>query len=284
MKKIKNIIVPTDFSITARNAFQFAQGLAAALEATLTLVHVREYFFPTSEENFEPFAATEETQLDEAFAIFIKDNDTIGAGVMTKNKVKTQILRGNALDSLLELSGQEDTDLIVIGTTGLQDFLSRISGSTSLKVATKAHCPVILVPREASWMGIERIMYTSNYRSMTASMIAEATDFALQVDAATHFVHIDSAGYEGDSSVEAIHWDRLFSSISPHLSYQTHSLYGTDIIKELEKYSTAHRINLMVFVSKYRGFWENLRSKSVIQNMAISTDIPMMVLHLEDQW
>lgn len=284
MKKINNIIVPTDFSVTARNAFQYAQGLAVALDATLTVVHVREYFFPTSEENFEPFAPNEETQLDAALSLFVKDNDTIGGAFMTKNKVKTQILRGSAVDSLLELSGQNDTDLIVIGTTGLQDFLSRIAGSTSLKVATKAHCPVILVPREASWLGIERIMYTSNYRSMTASMIREATDFALQVEAATHFVHIDSAGYEGDSSAEEVNWNRLFASISPHLFYQTHSLYGTDIIKELEKYGEAHRINLMVFVSRYRGFWENLLHKSVIQNMAISTNTPMMILHLEDQW
>lgn len=283
MEKIKNIIVPTDFSVTARNAFQYAQGLAAALEATLTVVHVREYFFPASGENFSPLASSEETQLDEAFGLFIQEGE-IGTGVVTHNKVKTQILRGNAVDSLLELSGQDNSDLIVIGTTGLQDFLSRISGSTSLTVATKAHCPVVLVPREASWMGIERIMYTSNFRSMTAGMIGEATDFALQVEAATHFVHIDNVGYEGESNVEDINWNRLFSSISPNLSYQTHSLYGTDIIKELEKYSEAHRIDLMVFVSRHRGFWESLRYKSVIQNMAISTNTPMMVLHLEDQW
>lgn len=282
MKKIKNIIVPTDFSVTARNAFQYAQGLAAALEATLTLVHVREYFFPTSGEDFEPLAGSEETQLDEAFGLFIKDEDTTGGTIIAKNAVKTQILRGNAVDSLLELSGQEDTDLIVIGTTGLQDFLSRISGSTSLKVATRAHCPVVLVPREASWMGIERVMYTSNFRSMKASMIGEATNFALQVEASTHFVHIDNVGYERESNLEDINWNHLFSSISPNLSYQTHSLYGTDIIKELEKYSEAHRIDLMVFVSRHRGFWESLLYKSVIQNMAISTNTPMMVLHLED--
>ena len=277
MEKIKNIIVPTDFSVTARNAFQYAQGLAAALEATLTVVHVREYFFPTSGENFDPLVGTEETQLD----VFIQESD-IGAGIITKNKVKTQILRGNAVDSLLELSGQEHTDLIVIGTTGLQDFLSRISGSTSLNVATKAHCPVVLVPREASWMGIERIMYTSNFRSMTAWMIGEATDFALQVEAATHFVHIDNVGYEGESNVEDINWNQLFSSISPNLSYQTHSLYGWDIIKELEKYREAHRIDLMVFISRDRSFWESLLYTSVIQNMAISTNTPMMILYLED--
>ena len=119
---------------------------------------------------------------------------------------------------------------------------------------------------------------------MTAGMIGQATDFALQVEAATHFVHIDNVGYEGESNVEDINWNRLFSSISPNLSYQTHSLYGTDIIKELEKYSEAHQIDLMVFVSRHRGFWESLLYKSVIQNMAISTNIPMMVLHLEDQW
>jgi nucleotide-binding universal stress UspA family protein len=281
MEKIKNIIVPTDFSFTAHNAFQYAQGLAAALEATLTVVQVREYFFPTSGEYFYPLAGTEETQLDDAFDLFIQESD-IGAGVITADKVKTQILRGNAVDSLLELSGQENTDLIVIGTTGLPDFLSRISESTSLKVATKAHCPVLLVPSEASWMGIERIMYTSNFRSMTAGMIGEGTGFAMQVEAATHFVHIDSVGFEEESNAEDINWNHLFSSISPNLSYQTHSLYGWDIIKELEKYREAHRIDLMVFVSRHHGFWESLRYKSVIQNMAISTNTPMMVLYWED--
>jgi nucleotide-binding universal stress UspA family protein len=54
MKKIRNILVPTDFSVSARNAFHYARGLAEALDANLTVVHVKEYFLPTSELSMTP--------------------------------------------------------------------------------------------------------------------------------------------------------------------------------------------------------------------------------------
>ena len=48
MKTQKKIIVPTDFSVTARNAFHFAENLAESIDAALTVVHVNEYFIPIS--------------------------------------------------------------------------------------------------------------------------------------------------------------------------------------------------------------------------------------------
>ena len=81
---------------------------------------------------------------------------------------------------LEELS--KSADLIVMGTTGLQDFLSKIIGSTSLEVANKAHCPVLLVPRDARWKRIDKIMYASNYDSTTPKMVREITDFAVMIN------------------------------------------------------------------------------------------------------
>jgi nucleotide-binding universal stress UspA family protein len=66
------------------------------------------------------------------------------------------------------------------------------------------------------------------------------------------------------------------------LSFKIQSIYGEDKIEALKKYADANRINLMVFVSQHRGFWENLVHSSVTQNVAMASDIPIMVLHMDD--
>ena len=282
MKSIKNILVPTDFSVTARNAYAYAKLLAQSLDAHVTVVHINEYFIPVSEIAVAPLSEHEEDRLTEAMETFISDDirgESGDTSILVKNNVKSKILRGDPVSRLEELS--KNADLIVMGTTGLQDFISKIIGSTSLEIANKAHCPVILVPRDARWKPIDRIMYASNYDSTTPKMVREITDFAVMINAAVHFVHIDEFT-ENDEKVTNIIWDELFSTSDPSLAFEIHTIYGEDRIKELNEYSEKNKINLMAFVSKHRNFWQNLMHNSVTQNIAISTTTPMLVMHFDD--
>lgn len=282
MKSIKNILVPTDFSVTARNAYAYAKLLAQSLDAHVTVVHINEYFIPVSEIAVAPLSEHEEDRLTEAMETFISDDirgESGDTSILVKNNVKSKILRGDPVSRLEELS--KNVDLIVMGTTGLQDFMSKIIGSTSIEVANKAHCPVILVPRDARWKPIDKIMYASNYDSTTPKMVREITDFGVMINAAVHFVHIDEFT-ENDEKVTNIIWDELFSTSDPSLAFEIHTIYGEDRIKELNEYSEKNKINLMAFVSKHRNFWQNLMHNSVTQNIAISTTTPMLVMHFDD--
>jgi nucleotide-binding universal stress UspA family protein len=283
MKKVKNILVPTDFSVTSRNAYHYAKKLAETLDATITVVHVREYFMPMSEiPVITPIYDREESNLAEDMENFIIEEDTKDNLIVLKNRVKTLILEGDIVDNLIALSESNQTDLIVLGTTGLQDFLTKIIGSTSLKLANQVNCPVILVPRDARFHKIEKIMYASNYESTTPKMVADIIDFAVSLGAAIHFVHVEdfSAGIE--NKMTEIVWEELFSLIEDSPSFEVHSIYGNDKIEELQKYTEKNNLNLMAFVSKHRNFWENLIHKSVTNNLAVSSNIPMMVMHLDD--
>ncbi len=282
MKKIRNILVPTDFSVSARNAFYYARGLAEALDANLTVVHVKEYFLPTSELAMTPFFEIEEEKiLTEAIESFIsEENSSEDAEVPTATKVQTRILRGDVVTRLIELSNEENCDLMVVSTSGEHDFFSKIFGTTSLSLVNKAHCPVILVPVDAEWTPIKRLMYVSNYDAMTPEMIRDAASFAQGVKAMIHFVHVPDSGSEQESNAAQILWEQLFTLTGPNMPYQATCVFGQDLIAELASYSERQEIDLMVFVSKQRSFWENLLSKDMAQNMALVTHAPMMVMHL----
>jgi nucleotide-binding universal stress UspA family protein len=284
MKKIKNILVATDFSVTSRNAYHYAKRLAITLGATITVVHIKEYFMPDSAMDALAVPDFEVEHLaEDAMTHFVMEEDERDGWVMAKHNVNTKIIKGDCVDSLVTLSESGDADLIVMGTTGLQDFLSKIIGTTSLAVANKAHCPVILVPREAKWHKIEKIMYASNYDSSAPKMLQAVTNFALSVHSAIHFVHVEDYGLDSGNNVNEVLRDELFLLNNEKLVYEIHSIYNIDKVEALNTYVKVNNIDLMSFVSKHRSFWRNLMHKSVTGNIAFSTETPMMVMHLDDE-
>jgi nucleotide-binding universal stress UspA family protein len=284
MKKIKNIIVPTDFSVTSRNAYHYAKRLAITLDATITVLHVTQYFMPIDEVSVSAISEDEVFKMsEEAMNAFVVDEDGVDHWTMVKHRVKTMITRGDLVPMLVEMSKQNDTDVIVMGMTGLQDFIGKIIGSASLDVSNKAHCPVILVPRDTKWHKIDKVMYASNYHSTTPKMIGNITDFALALNAGVHFVHVEDVSSDYKNNIAKIIWTELFSADdAPSLSFEIHTIAEGDTIEQLQKYAQDNQINMMVFMSKHRSFWQNLVHSSVTTNMALSTEIPMMVMHLDD--
>jgi nucleotide-binding universal stress UspA family protein len=288
MKTIKNILVPTDFSATASGAFRYAKVLAQALNANITVLHISPFFLAASEIAIPLDTKEEETRLQETMEAFIND-DTDDGNVMVKTVVKTKLLKGDAVSRIIELSKSDSTDLIVMGTTGLQDFLSKIIGSVSLDVSNQAHCPVILVPRDAKWQPIDRILFASNVQSVTPPMVREMSGFAQLFGATIHFVHISEKQHEpvtinkdGNTIIDNI-WSELYEKSNGSFPFEIHTVYGFDIVKQLSKYVYKNDISLIAFVSKHRNFWQNLMHNSVTQKVAISTEIPMLIMHNDDK-
>ncbi len=283
MKKIKNIVVPTDFSETARNAFNYAKEFAPRIGATITLANVKEYLLPTSELAITVNPLYSEGETLEAYNNFITDGMT-NKGTQTLNHpIKTQTIGGSPADSLIELSDNKETDLMVIGASGLKDFITHLMGTTSLSVAKNAHCPVLLIPQNTAWQPIKNIMYACNYFSISPKMVKEINDFALLVHAKIHFVHVDDVEKKVEKEADELNWDELFIMTDNKLRFETHYIYGENKIEELKNYVQKNRIDLMAFVSRKKGFWENLFSKSVIQEIAFAgIPKPMLVLHPED--
>jgi nucleotide-binding universal stress UspA family protein len=279
MEKIKNIVVATDFSATARDAYSYSKELSNTLGASLTIVHVKENLIMGSD---VMIATKDDTQLIKNIEDLVAEENT-SLGSTVKQDVKIKVLAGDPVDVLVEISKSGDADLLVIGTTGLADVLTKLFGSVSIKVSNKAHCPVILVPRDAKWQPIKQILFASNSDSMTKELSHDIIDFALNIHAGVHFVNVRNYDPPFEAKQKDIDWNELFVATDPNLSFEKHTIYGNDTIAELKKYSEEKNINLIAFASKHRNFWENLMHRSITENAALSTVLPIMVMHLDDK-
>jgi len=283
MKKIKNIIVATDFSITARRAYQYACALAKTIGAQLTIVHVKENFTIVSDVVVSSIPSAAHEQLIKDIEEMVTEENTQLDQKTIKGEVKIKILTGNPANVLIGLSERNETDLIVIGTTGFSDVFTKLFGSVSLDVSNKANCPVILVPREARWHAIETILFASNYDSITSKFVSKITEFALNLNAKVHYVNVRNYDPILEPKQKDINWDELIKPENTGLAFERSTIYGNNTVDELRRFSEDNNISLMAFVSKQRNFWQNLAHISITKNMAISTMLPILVMHPDDE-
>ncbi|HSI35053.1 MAG: universal stress protein [Phycisphaerae bacterium] len=140
----KNIVVGVDDAAPSSWALSVAAGLAAALDARLTLVHV---FVP-------PVAGISEIPLpvDEICERLRSESAALLADARRKVppeiQVETVIRQGSPALEIDEVARRTAADFVVVGTHGRGRLATFVLGSTAEAVIRRAPCPVIVVAHE----------------------------------------------------------------------------------------------------------------------------------------
>ena len=141
MRTVKKILVPTDFSPAADEAFQWAQALALATGAGVTVFHVAmpPAFMTEDGKVVSDTSKGEPTNLWDNLRKMQPEDSRI--------HVDHQIIvakKSNA-SHILEIIENLGGDLIIMGTTGQTGLKHMLFGSLAEDVVRLAACPVMVV-------------------------------------------------------------------------------------------------------------------------------------------
>lgn len=139
----KNILVPTDLSPHAEEAFDFACELASKLDATVHLVNV--IGIPALGVP-ELGVAVTSTMIDS----MVNENQQALDALVARRRCDVQIghilLRtGDARDMIDQAAKEIGADLIVMGTHGRRGVSRALLGSIAESVVRTAPCPVLTI-------------------------------------------------------------------------------------------------------------------------------------------
>jgi universal stress protein A len=147
---IKTILVPTDFSENAQNAFQRACDLARQTGAVIHLLHVQE-------------ESTLRTAIKEDLLADYTDDEALEAAVGQLNRqrlsemtagidrseihIESLARRGDPKVVISDYAKEIHADITVIGRRGMS-LIERVVGSIAESIIRKSPCPVLVVRRE----------------------------------------------------------------------------------------------------------------------------------------
>ncbi|MFW9808158.1 MAG: universal stress protein [Candidatus Thorarchaeota archaeon] len=140
--EVKSILVAVDGSEHSLKAVRYACAMSGPLDAEVVLLHVVPMLVSAT-----PY---HDTISDQPFLSLQK----VGEDILSRAKtiardlgceVVDLITHGDPAAKIIDIAKERDADIIILGSRGLSGIKRLFVGSISDKVASHAHCPVMIV-------------------------------------------------------------------------------------------------------------------------------------------
>jgi nucleotide-binding universal stress UspA family protein len=274
---MRKLIVPTDFSETSKNAARYAVQWASEIgDSSLVLFHA-----------FDTVTAGSDGSL-------MHDGDTearreISLAALQNLKAELNRLapsvpiacvaeEGGLLNNLEKLFHHHELDLIVMGITGATKLDQILIGSNTLRVVDHHFAPVIIVPPDASYRSIRRVIFCSDFRDVAASTPVKTLRNLLDLlKPELHVVNVDKDHYvelTETFKAEKRKMEEMLEGYDPKFSFI--SMY--DFVDSINLYAEDIQADLILTVPRRHGFLSGLFKTSHTKKLAHHSHIPVLAV------
>lgn len=285
--RLQRMTIPVDFSDHSANALRYGHALAEVCKTSdLEIVHVVDQVFKEAVGS-DGFYAKYRQSIEQELEEFIKTQlGDIPAPSMMPGETNTPTQKVSPIvdygyPDIALIKRSTLSDMLVMSTTGKGALAAGLLGSVSATVLKKAHCPVLFVPPHTSFNGFKRILYASNFDSLQLGCIRQVSSFAAKMGGELFFAHVGTPDFD-PSDLEAKLFEVDYSFAAPERAFHYRQIYGDNIAETLFEYAFEQAIDLMVFVTHERPFWEQVIHSSVSLYALKNTEWPLLVLHSDD--
>lgn len=258
MAEITKILVPFDFSDSAKRALEYAVEFVGREEIPIDLVHV-----PDDPDDGEMHGMYEDLREEYEKRLKIPLSWTIGSD-------------GKITDVIIEAQKERKADIIFMGTSGLS---KDNEASQTSKLVAKAKCPVIVIPESTKKKTIRDISLVLGQNEIDRPKLLDTLlNISQKFNAKVHVLTVqntpDTYGY---SKTDEKNENTLMYYLENFYSDHTF-IENLDIVEGIFSYVEDHKIDMIVILPR------NQTKKGVPSNglltkeLVLRSQVPVMVL------
>jgi nucleotide-binding universal stress UspA family protein len=280
---IHDILFPTDFSEASHNALNYAIDMAAHLGARVLMLHVYQEI-PVAPGVAPPdFMDRLRAEKEEkALAAFRAYEQWVYQDKSVDIDLIPLLESGYAYDKILEVSRQENADMIVMGTQGASSTAQHIFGSLTTRVIEASECPVLAIPEGVTFQPIQHILYASNFEETDFRVLDQLLDYADIFGAQLSCAHV-YAGEDYWSRLDKTFFERLY-----HLERQYDRLHfftfnHRDVVGGLHRFVAANEVDMLAMLTHHCDPMAQALDESLTREMTLHTDVPLLAFHEQER-
>lgn len=281
MLPINRILVPTDFSPVAANAYAYAIRLADILGAEIQLVHC--VYPPLAMAEVPGYQLQAAGELLETAESNIKNFAAEGLTMVAQqiNRVpviKTSIELGGAVPVVQNKAEEGHFELVIMGTRGATTFWEQLFGTNTAGMLQNAPCPVLVIPEGAIFKPYTQLLLATDLRGDDVWVGKEVIDLLAPMNPDLHLIHVS----------EDKHKDNVYDFDLVVDLYQRNKVPFRVDCTEIERgdvknsiLELAHEIkaDLIIMSRPHYNLFDQLFHKSYTREVVLETKIPLLVLN-----
>lgn len=281
---MKKILLPTDFTPYSKEVAAYAFALAHDLWAEVHVLHVYHRGLSMGQP-MEQGPHAHLTLADVVQDVKLEIQARIQRfmhpmQLESKVKVHYSVREGVPGDCILELCEQESMDLIVMGSRPTQRWHESLLGNVTSDVLEGAQVPVLVVPRGATYKGLKKIAYASDF-SLTDGRNAWRLNKQLHLlKPELLAVHIADTEKERVAATEELsaQLSQQLHKYDEGLPISCHVIKDKDVGSGLETFLEQESPDLLAVTTHRRHLLEKWLNPSVTRKLRQNLAVPLWVM------
>ena len=276
---MESILLPTDFSQTAKNAAVYALNLARQL-GIKRLVLYHSYEIPVTIDPIVPGVQMLDIESLKINSMKALENFEVQIKAFA-NGIEVEHINeyGDLNEGLDDVCAKANASLVVMGISGGGILEEKLVGSNTVSVAKHTKVPVIIVPASATFERVRSVMIASDFDKADTTIPVKKIRTFIEGSQAKLFVfHVEEKEpVTTPSSVlaESYAMHDALQELDPEYHFSHHKNFG----EAVNDFVSEQHIDLIISVPKEHGFFAGLFSESHTKILAFHSHVPVMVVH-----
>lgn len=270
---MKKILVPTDFSQNANNAFLYA--LETARSAGTEVILLNAYSIPYSGSTV--VIDITDVLKEESWKELEKQMEICRAQYPDV-KVTPVSEYGSAADVVADAVDNFQIDMVIMGTKGAHGLKGAVFGSVTAATAKRCKVPVLAVPEDFEYEKPKKVVFATDF-----NLKAGVSFPALESIIAANRAELEIINVSQDvKSVDQYSMEAKFRNAAPVLVQNVHSfkfIQGNDVEDGIFNHLLNNPADMLVVVAHHYGFFERLVHRSMARRLTLHVNVPLLFLH-----
>jgi len=273
---ISTLLVTTDFTEKSMNALKMALNIASRHHSRIIILH-----------NIDNFFVIDKTGKQLLGADIVKDNVELAEKAIQQLKaslksdypdlvIETLIKHDHLIQSINQITEDEDVDLVVCASSGKQDFKRVVIGSVSYEILTGANTSVLLVPESCTQYTFEKILVPVR----VINHLSDKIDLSLTI-AKKNKGSIDLLGMSREDNADEIksaYLEIMRTLEKGSQPYDSHFIETEDNALQISDYSKDDGADLIILNYQDEQSWKSFFMENFFKQIINNTDVPLFFL------
>ncbi len=275
---MKNILVPTDFSNTAKMAQDFALKMARKSNAKVTLLHALDFPIPMGDMYVSPTIANE--VYEASTASVSRELQRICKHYKEEGLDMEYFVQLGPLTEVIEgYANDHEFDMVIMGTHGASGLKEAFVGSNTEKVIRKTLEPVFTIHDKHELTDINKILVPTAPEDMSEGFISELKDLAEFFEAKLYFLYVNTPGGHVNDKFYHEEMDNLLKSHNIK-NYEIHTERDFNPEDGIFRFAESTDANMICITTHGKLGLGHMFNGSLAEDIANHAHIPVWTYNL----
>ncbi|WP_142533223.1 universal stress protein [Saccharicrinis carchari] len=268
---MKNILILTDFSSTARNAALYALKMFDNdSDVVFKLLNAYDLEFSGS-----PYVMQVKEEMAYESKKGLKQELKVLNQSFPSADIEVLSTFGTLIDVIHDYIAKHHPHLIVLGCRGESALENFLLGSNAYEVIKNIKAPILVIPKSAEFKKPKKIVFATDLKDIkNKDVTTPIRDLLERFGSELVFVNVLD-----DEYVNRLDAENRITTHFPNTDLTFNFIEGDDVSKTIFKFMHENDAEIVAMVRRDVSFFDRIFHPSLTKKMVLQPEYPMLVLH-----